>query len=99
MSRNLRLRKPEQSLARSVFGGPVENAERIGCGSNVAVELQRLESARDERGMNLANVPLNPRVWMDAERTKERGKVHSRHVQPSALEPPSFRERINDRVG
>ena len=62
---NLRLGEPENSLARVVLGGPIEDPERVCLPCEFAVELQRDERPCDERRMQFANLPRDVRVGVD----------------------------------
>ena len=89
VGRDLRLREAEEALAAAILRGPVVDAERVRLGREVAVDLERREGARDGRRVDLAQVPPDPRVRVDAEVAHQGREVDARGVEPGVLEAPA----------
>ena len=99
VGRELGLRETEEALARAILGGPVVDAEGVGLGREVAVDLEGRERPGDGRGVDLAEVPPDPRIRVHAEVAHQRGEVDPGRVEPGVLEAGALCERIDDRVG
>ena len=98
VSRELRLGEAEEALARAVLRRAIVDAERVRLGGEVAVDLERREGPRDRRRVDLAQLPSDPRVRVNAEVAHEGGEVDARGVEPRVLQATAMGERVDDRV-